>query len=76
VSDVVFDTARRLGITTKALFRRVAFQKGLTDATADNRFELWFCHGELPQYVSDWCDEQWREPYPLPPEHKDGNLFV
>lgn len=59
MSDIVFDTAKRLGVQPKALFRQVASEKGLTEATADSRFEEWFKHGSVPDYIQDWCLDKW-----------------
>lgn len=65
VPDIIFDSAKRLGITEKALFRRIAKDRNLTEATADDRYERWFKRGETPDYITDWCLDLYREPFPL-----------
>lgn len=63
MSDLVKDTAQRLNIEPKVLFKRVAYQKGFTNAdeVASDRFQRWLKFGEVPSYVSDYCLDQWRE---------------
>jgi hypothetical protein len=62
MADLIKDTAKKVGVSEKALFRRVYQDKGMSNALecADYRYQRWFKYGEIPAPVEDWCLTHWR----------------
>lgn len=73
MSDLITDTARKMGLEPKVLFRKATEEAKFTNylEVADYRFGRWFKWGEVPEYISDYCLTQWREQclMPIPPYH-------
>lgn len=57
--DPIQDAARKLGVTPKNLFRKVAEQKGFGNSleVADYRFMRWFKYGEIPDWIGKSLQE-------------------
>lgn len=60
---LIEDTAQLLGIEVPQLFFRAAVAKGFSnwEEVGKYRARVYARDGEIPTFVKDYCDKQWRE---------------